>query len=314
MNLYEKHRPKTLQGMVGQEAAVAALLKLIERDHIPHALLLTGPSGCGKTTIGRALKKVVECGSSDYVEINSADFKGIDMVRDLRNGVTRMPISGKTRIYFIDEAHKLTSDAQNAILKLLEDTPSHAYFMLATTDPQKLIKTIHTRCTEVKLSAVSMAALKKLIERVSGLEGFKVSEEVVEEIAEAADGSARKALVILEQVGELPTSEEQLRSIQTTTFNKEVAIDLARLLVTSRQPNWLDAAKILRVLKDEDAEGIRYCVLGYARACMVGSENRAPNMALAARAFKVVDIFSKNFYDSKHAGLTAACWEVLCTS
>lgn len=311
MSLYKKHRPKTLDRVIGQTAALAPLIKMVDAGKIPHALLISGPSGCGKTTIGRILQQELECGDFDYVEINSADFKGIEMVRKMRTDMGLAPVSGKVRMWLIDEAHKLTNDAQNALLKMLEDTPRHVYFILSTTDPQKLIKAIHTRCTLVKLGAISHENLNKLLREVADAEDYSVSDTVVDEICEAADGSARKALVILEQVGPLDNEKRQLESIQSTTFSKDAAIDLARALVSGRA-GWPEVAKILRGLADEDPEGIRYCVLGYARACMVGSENKPPNVNFARQAFKVVDIFSKNFYDSKNAGLAAACWEVIC--
>lgn len=310
--LYKKHRPKTLKGVVGQDGAVASLQRLLEKGKPPHAWLFTGPSGCGKTTIGRILKESLQCGDADYTEINSADFKGIDMVREVRRAMNLSPISGECRIWLIDEAHKLTNDAQNGLLKMLEDTPSHVYFFLATTDPQKLIKAIHTRCAQVKLVAVAVAELVRLVLRVAEKEKYQVSEDVAGEIAEAADGSVRKALVILEQVGPCASEEEQLKAIQTTTFNKDGAIDLARQLVTNFSVRWNDVTPILQTLKDEDAEGVRYVVLGYARSCMVGKEGKSPNMNLAGRAFKVIDVFSSNFYDSRQAGLAAACWEVVC--
>jgi DNA polymerase III gamma/tau subunit len=308
--IYKRYRPKTLKGVLGQDGAVASLEKLMAKG-LPHALLLSGPSGCGKTTLGRIIKEHLKCGEGDYIEVNSADFKGIDMVRDIRRHANLRPMHGETRVWLIDEAHKLTGDAQNAFLKLLEDTPKHVYFLLATTDPQKLIKTIHTRCSEVKLAGLSSAALQRVLRRVIDKEGMTVSEEVVTEIIEASDGSARKALVILEQVGSLEGDEEQIKAIQFTTFNKDAAISLARALFSYKGTTWQEVSKILRVLVDQDVEGIRYCVLGYARSCLVGKDEKPPNMKFAEKAFKVIDIFSKNFYDSKAAGLAAACWEVV---
>lgn len=308
---YKRYRPKSLKGVIGQDSAIASLQKLIDKGEIPHAILLSGPSGSGKTTIARILKEILKCGDADYSEMNSADFRGIDMVREIRRNMNLSAISGDTRIWLIDEAHQLTGGAQEALLKMLEDTPEHVYFLLATTNPGKLIKTIHTRCTEVKLAALSTKALERVIQRVCEKEKLELSEDVVEGIIEAADGSARKALVILQQVGSIEGEDEQIKAIQSTTFTKEQALDLARLLVTAHNTGWADVAKVLRAIKDEDAEGIRYCVLGYARACMVGGEGKAPNLKLGERAFKVIDIFGRNFYDSKHAGLAAACWEVI---
>ena len=311
--LYKRYRPKTLKGVVGQDGAVASLQKLIDKGTIPHAILFTGPSGCGKTTIGRILKDILKCGDADFQEINCADFKGIEMIRDIRRAANLAPIDGDCRIWLIDEAHKLTNDAQNAFLKILEDTPEHTYFMLATTDPGKLIKTIHTRCTEVKLATMSAAGLERVIRRVIDKEGMKISDDIVAEIVEASDGSARKALVILEQVGSMETEEEQLKGIQASSFNKDEAINLARALFNYNPTPWPEVAKILRNLSDQDVEGIRYMILGYARSCLIGKDEKPPNMKFAQKAFQVIDIFSRNFYDSKQAGLAAACWEVMMT-
>lgn len=304
--LYKKYRPKTLKGVVGQTSAIASLQRLVEQNKIPHALLLTGPSGCGKTTIGRILRDILGCGKTDYMEVNSADFKGIDTIREIRRMVNLSPIAGKCRIWMIDEAHKLTSDAQNALLKLLEDTPSHVYFILATTDPHKIIKTIHTRCSEVKLQALNTKELERIIQRTVDKLGKQITPEVLQEIAEAAEGSGRKALVILEQVICLDTEQEQLAAIQATTLNKDAAIDLARALVNPRA-DWKQVAAILKNINDEP-EAVRYLVLGYCRAILLSGG------PLASRAFTIIDIFSSNFYDSKQAGLAAACWEVVYSS
>lgn len=308
--IYKRFRPKTLKGLVGQDAAINSLTKLVEGNKIPHALLFTGPSGCGKTTIARILRESLNCGDGDFIEMNCADTKGIDTIREISRHSNLRPMHGDTRIWLLDEAGKMTGEAQNAFLKLLEDAPRHCYFMLATTDPQKLIKTIHTRCTQIKLSPLGIPDLRKVIQRVVDKEQMTVTEPVVQEIAEAADGSARKALVILEQVADLEGDEAQILAIQTTTFNKDEAIHLARELVFPEK-GWLHVCSILRNLKDEDAEGIRYCVLGYARAILVGSEGKPSNPKWAPRAFKVIDVFSDNFYDSKHAGLAAACYGVI---
>lgn len=309
---YKRYRPKSLKTVVGQDAAVASLERLMAKG-LPHAILLTGPSGCGKTTIGRIVKDHLQCGDGDFIEINSADFKGIEMVRDIRRHANLSPMHGNARVWLIDECHKLTSDAQNAFLKILEDTPPHAYFLLATTDPQKLIKTIHTRCSEVKLVGLSAQALQRVLQRVIDKESLKVSEDVITEIIEACEGSARKALVILEQVGSLEGEDEQIKAIQATTFDKDAAFKLAQAIMGFGDQNWGSVAKMLRGLLEQDAEGIRYVILGYARSCLIGKPDKPPNMKYCSRAFKVIECFGRNFYDSKHAGLAAACFEVIST-
>lgn len=303
MESYKRFRPKTLKGVVGQDGAVASLQKFIDGKKIPHAVLLTGPSGCGKTTIARILKDHLDCGAQDFFEVNCADFKGIESIREIRRLMNFNPISGSARIWLIDEAHKLTNDAQNAFLKLLEDTPNHIYFMLATTDPQKLLKTIHTRCTEVKLVSLSEQNLIRVLQRVVNKESLKISEDVLQEIAEASDGSARKALVILDQISSIEDEKEQIQAIQATSIDKDLAISLARALINPGV-KWPEVAGILKNLKD-DPEGIRYLILGYSRTVMLGGGK------LASRAYLLIDIFSRNFYDSKAAGLAAACWEAI---
>ena len=186
---------------------------------------------------------------------------------------------------------------------MLEDNPDHAYFILATTDPRKLLPTVITRCSEVKLKLLEDEDIERVLAEAIRKEKFKVSDEVVMKIREASEGSARKALVILEQIGDLDTEEEQLKAVQATSVNVEQAIALPRALINPRI-QWPQVAAILKELKDEP-EGIRYLVLGYARSVLLGGG------PMADRAFIIIDVFSSNFYDSKQAGLAAACWEVV---
>jgi DNA polymerase-3 subunit gamma/tau len=138
--LYLKHRPSLFKQVIGQDDAVNVLQQLLKGDRFPHALLLSGPSGCGKTTLARICRDKLECTGADFQELNGADTRGIDTIREIRSHLNLRPMHGKCRIWYIDEAHKLSNDAQNALLKMLEDTPTTAYFMLATTEPNKLIK------------------------------------------------------------------------------------------------------------------------------------------------------------------------------
>jgi DNA polymerase-3 subunit gamma/tau len=254
---------------------------------------------------------VLECGSADFIEKNCADFKGIDTIREIRRNIYLHPISGPCRIYVVDEAHKLTTDAQEAFLKMLEDTPSHVYFILATTDPEKLKKTIHTRATEIKLNELNDKQLAQVLTRVIEKEELNVDPEVIDEIVSAAEGSARKALVILEQIGSLDGQAAQIDSIRNTTFNKDQAINLARELM-AQKPNWFRVCEILRAIQDQDPEGIRYMVLGYANSILIGKRSGKPVTGpLAANCFKVIEIFGENFWNSKFAGLCAACYEVV---
>ena len=207
MELYKKHRPKNFEDLIGQTTAVRLLSKKMKSNNLPHTVLLTGPSGCGKTTVARILKRLLKCSKGDYKEINTADHRGIEDIREVNRRMRQAPIDGDCRIWLIDEAHKLTNDAQNAFLKMLEDTPKHVYFILATTHPQKLIKTIRTRSTQIDLKSLSNKDLEKLLLSISEKEKFNLPEDVLEKIIENSDGSARKALVLLDQVIELDEEE-----------------------------------------------------------------------------------------------------------
>jgi DNA polymerase-3 subunit gamma/tau len=303
MEFYKKHRPALFKSVIGQTEAVGMLKKLLEhKEQFPHALLFTGPSGTGKTTLARILQKRLSCGDNDFFEINCADFRGVDMVRDIRSRMNLAPMNGTSRIYLIDEAHQLSKDAQNALLKMLEDTPSHVYFMLATTTQGKLLATIQTRCTEIRTKSLSVGDLVSLLDEICAKEKINISEELSDRIVECADGSARKALVLLNQVIHLDGEEEQLNAVLSSDTKRQ-AIEIARALINPRT-RWGDIAKLLKDL-DEDPEQVRYLVLGYASSVLLGGGKLAP------RAYLVVTAFGGNFYDSKKAGLVAACYEVI---
>lgn len=300
--LYKKHRPKKFKAVVGQGDAVGMIQSMIKAKKVPHTILFSGPSGCGKTTMARILKDYLGCGDNDCNEVNCADFRGIEMVRDIRQRMGLAPISGSCRVWIIDEAHQLSRDAQNAFLKILEDTPPHVYFMLATTDPQKLLPTIRTRCTEIKARPILQRVLYDLIIKTADKEGAEISEEVVERIAQCADGSARKALVLLHQVIDLEDDEAMLSAIDSADSQKQ-AIEIARALLNPRT-KWSEMAAILKGV-DEDPESLRHMILSYATNVLLGGGKMAP------RAGFIIEMFSENFYDTKKAGLVASCYGVI---
>ena len=298
MELYKKYRPKTLKRVYGQAEAVKTLSGFIAHNKIPHAILFTGPSGCGKTTLARIMKGHVNCG--DFWEMNSADFRGIDTIRQVRRQLGFLPMDGKSKVYLLDEVHKLSNDSQNAILKILEDTPDHAYFFLATTDPQKLLKTVRNRCTEIKLEPASQEDAINLLKYVLKREKKEIKKEVLLRIIQNSGASMRKSLVLLDQIINLPEGEQE-NALSTTQDVEQQCIELCRALI-NRKP-WGNVADILKGLKD-DPEAIRHMVLGYARAVLLSGRKQA-------NAYLVIEAFRDNFFDSKHAGLAAACYEAL---
>jgi len=303
MELPKKYRPKKLSRVVGQGPAIRVLKQMVEQERIPHAIMLTGPSGVGKTTLARIVARQLGCTETDYNEINCALTTGVDAVRSIKQRMYQAPLHGKVRVWVIDEAHQLSTAAQNGLLKMLEEPPDHVYFMLATTDPVKLIRTIKTRCTEIALKPLHATDMKELVEQVAIKENIKLQKEVIEKIIDVADGSARQALVLLDQISGLPT-EDQLASIVPPQA-QSLAIDIVRALMNGKT-KWPAIAGMLRENK-EDAEGIRRLILGYANAVLL--KGGGPS----ARAFLIIDIFKESFFYTGKAGLSAACYEVLTT-
>jgi DNA polymerase-3 subunit gamma/tau len=299
--LYKRYRPKTFKQVLGQPRAVASLQRFLADGRVPHTILFSGPSGCGKTTLARLMADKLGCRGTDLQEINAADFRGIDKVRQIRSERDLSPLGGKCRIYIVDECHRLTGEAQDGFLKLLEDTPEWLYFFLCTTAPNKLLKTIQTRSTPVWVEPLKSADMERLLKIVAKKEEAELSEEVRDRIVDVADGSPRMALVILNQVIGEENEEKRLALIRDADAEAQ-SIDLCRVLFKGR---WRDAAKVLKELDGLDPEAVRLAVLGYASKVLLGSDGQN-----GERAFRVIDAFGDNFWNSKRAGLIAACWEV----
>lgn len=299
--LYKRYRPKKLAAVVGQESAVKTLAAF-GKDGMPHTLLFTGPSGCGKTTLARIAARQAGCQESEIAELNCADNRGIELARDLRRQSNAMPLAGDRKAWILDEIHQTTLQAQSALLKTLEDGPAHVYFFLCTSEPQKLLSAIVTRSTEIKVKSLSPSDVKAVLERVVKLDKIKVCDDALDAILNEADGSARKALVLLNQVKGIDGDEEQTEAVVKSS-SKAKAFDLCRLLSNPRC-SWVDVAAVLRVL-EEDAETMRHMVLGYFTKVLLGQSN------VAGRAALVIDRFQANFFDSKRAGLALACYEVI---
>jgi DNA polymerase-3 subunit gamma/tau len=298
--LYKRYRPTTFKDVVGQASAVKSLVDMGKRNEIPHALLFTGPSGCGKTTLARILRAKLKCSDHDFQEINAADFRGIDSIRVIRQQMGAAPLMGTSRVWLLDEAHNLSGDAQTALLKILEDTPGHVYFMLATTDPQKLKKTIITRCTEVRCKEITKKELSDLALRIAAAENVTISGAVAEKLADVAEGSARKVLVLLHAVIGLKDEEDQLAAIEAGDV-KGQAIEIARALLNQRT-TWNTMKGLLKAV-EEEPESIRHLVLSYCTSVLLNSEN--------PRAALVIEEFRDPYYDTKKAGLVLSCWNVI---
>lgn len=198
--LYRKYRPKTFAEVLGQEEAISVLERSIEAKNISHAYLFSGGRGTGKTTVARIFAAAIGCKPADLYEMDGASNRGIDDVRALREAVSTIPFASPYKVYIIDEAHMLTKEAWNALLKTLEEPPAHVVFILATTDREKILDTIISRCQSFVFRQPNFEELKKFTIEVAKKEKVKLDGPSAEIIAMFGDGSYRDALSVLEKV------------------------------------------------------------------------------------------------------------------
>ena len=234
--LYQKYRSQSFDELVGQEYVVRAVRNAVAENKVGHAYLFCGPRGTGKTSMARLLARAVNCEHPekapcnecdnckaaiegthpDIIEINAANETHVEDIRDLIERARLSPMMGKHKIYIIDEVHQLSSSAASALLKTLEEPPEHVIFILATTDPQKLLKTIISRCQRFDFSKVDAPKIQAHLLSIAEQEGFTLEAEAALKIAELADGGMRDSLSILEQArayGAGTITEETIDSI-----------------------------------------------------------------------------------------------------
>ena len=225
--LYRKYRPINFSSIVGQDVIVDILKNSIINNKVSHAYLFTGPRGTGKTSTAKILAHAVNClnftndicgecsicksldlNDNDIVEIDAASNNGVDEIRSLRDNVNLMPAFCKYKIYIIDEVHMLSTGAFNALLKTLEEPPSHVIFILATTEPNKIPLTILSRCQRFDFNKINMNDLVSRLKYIVNEEGRVVSDNILEQIAKISDGGLRDAINLLDQV--LSLSDENI--------------------------------------------------------------------------------------------------------
>jgi len=307
MSLYQTVRPKSLDGIVGQPEAVTILRRALAAEDRPHSYLLCGPSGVGKTTAARVMARELGCevdteGGVDYLEQNASNNRGIDDIRHIIKDVRYPPIGGGNRVIVLDECAALTKDAQNCLLKPLEDYPPYQYYVLCTTEPQKVLKTIRTRCTYVPFKLLSEDDVFDLMVDVVKAHGLvDPGDAVLDAIARKAEGCPRSALTMLEQC--LGLSEASaLTAVSNYRTHERQSIDLCRLLI--RGATWADIAMAYGGMEEKEPETVRRMLLGYLKSCLL----KARKPAEAARIAGMVEELSRPTYDSGEALLLAEMW------
>ena len=253
--LYRKSRPTNFDEVIGQNVIIQTLKNAINNNKLSHAYLFTGPRGTGKTSIAKILAQTINCtdlkdctpcgvcvnctqnkiNPLDIIEIDAASNNGVDEIRDIRSKVNLVPSLGKYKIYIIDEVHMLSTGAFNALLKTLEEPPSHVIFILATTDPHKIPATILSRCQRFDFKKLTVNEIVKRLKYVVKEEKIDITDEALNEIATLSDGGMRDALSLLDQVVAYSTNEITLENIHEIngTITKEEQIKLVENIINS---------------------------------------------------------------------------------
>ena len=248
--LYRTYRPSKFSEVVGQEYIVKTLVNAIKNNKIAHAYLFAGPRGTGKTSVAKLFAKAINCENfkeeacdecnscisyldgnhPDIIELDAASNNGVDDIREIVDQVVYAPILGKYKVYIIDEVHMLSASAFNALLKTLEEPPAHVIFILATTDPQKVIPTVLSRCQRYNFSKISLYDIKQRTIDILKQENIAYEEKAVEQLARMAEGGMRDALSLLEQCLAYNPDELKLEDVENifglTSVEQEVELYL----------------------------------------------------------------------------------------
>lgn len=265
--LHIKYRPSTFSEIVGHFDIVDSLKKILDKKDIPHSFLLQGDSGCGKTTIARIIANRL---NGEITELNVANTTGIDYIRELDRLAKIIPLFGSNKVFILDEAQQLTKEAQNCILKLLEDAPKTSYFIFCTTDSAKLLNTLKNRCVVFSLKKLSNSDIRKLLNNTLEKEGIKKDSSIVDAIVSFADGCPRKALIGLNQVIDIDDLSIVVKLLVDEINSENEVIDLCRLI--TKKSSWKDIVKVYGSVNIEP-ENIRIAIAGYLTACLKKADN-----------------------------------------
>lgn len=284
-NFHLKYRPSTLEEFKGNSGLTNSLKIVLQSPTTPHSFMFIGNSGCGKTTLGRIIAKYLNCHPSELKEINMADLRGIDFIRQLIYECRYKPLMGNIKVYILDEYHQATPESQNSLLKILEDTPSHVYFILCTTAPEKILPTIQTRCYKYVVNPLNNPEMRELLQEINRKENLDLKPEIIEVIIEACEGIPRTALIMLGMLKGINNIEDALDIVYLEGLQQEEIITLCRAIVKGIE--WKELINIFKNLTITDYEKIRLAIVGYLGGCLT----RARDEYEVIKFQKLIEIF-----------------------
>ena len=346
--LYQKYRSQNFMEVVGQEYIVQSIKNAVKENKIGHAYLFCGPRGTGKTTMARILARSVNCENKenapcgtcencrlalegnhpDIIEINAANETHVEDIRDLIDRARLAPMMGTKKIYIVDEVHQLSSSAASALLKTLEEPPEHVIFILATTDPQKLLKTIISRCQRFDFSKVSTNKIKNHLLMIAEKENMKLEENAALKIAQLADGGMRDALSMLEQAssygnGDIKENDiDEIYGLTSTTEKLELldAIlnnDLSSLLerISLYEARGIDIARLTSDLMNALKDSVIYANTkkeGLLRSISLSQAEELASKISPREALDMIEEFMKAKELYKGTQSVSNIFEVTC--
>ena len=344
--LYRTYRPQTFDEVAGQKQIIQTLKNAIAENKIAHAYLFTGPRGTGKTTMAKLLAKALNCKGEnkpcdncesclaisegsypDVIEIDAASNNGVDEVRNLIDKVKYAPIEGKYKVYIIDEVHMMSQGAFNALLKTLEEPPAHVVFVLATTEPHKVLPTILSRCQRFDFGRISRKDIEERLMDVLISENVNCEDGVIELVSELCDGGMRDALSILDQTiayaGNNITTQD-VRDIYGIISNEE-KIEFINLITTNNYQTLIsninyydekgvDIYRLTNNLIDLLKEIIIYKNSNSFRGLKIINDTNADNLSVISnnKLFEMIDILVEALSSYKKVGAPRALFEIAC--
>ncbi len=300
MSLDLEYRPDTFEGIIGNNELITSIKKKLGKKGHKRSIMFFGGTGCGKTTTARVSSAFVGALPINVKEINCSSNNGVDTAREIIKTMDYRPMGGGKKVYILDEFHKATPQMQEALLKPFEEPPDHVYFMICTTNPEKLLPAILSRFTvQYELEPPTRAEIVKHLLFIKEEENLDVSRAVISKICKTNDSHPRACVLSLEMVAEIEGEEAQIKAIKKVDIEDATTKELCQALLKGE--SWRSISKVLKTFKG-NPEQARKAVLGYMTRVLLDTDS--------IKAALVIEYFADNFFDSGRAGLVLACYNI----